>query len=135
MSTTPDFPCRARGTCRLACCEVGVDRPLIPAAFVAIWFVRRGSPDPTVRPTGGLQVTRRRSGTGRPAVAEDGRVRRPLPEPAFEAPDSGRAAVSVPGTQFRAGWPQGIAPLGLPRIRTCPFRHTALHIMNSLRDG
>src|SRR5271157_786073 len=36
---------------------------------------------------------------------------------------------------FRAGWPQGIAPLGLPRIRTCPFRHTALHIMNSLRDG
>src|SRR5271157_3109071 len=37
--------------------------------------------------------------------------------------------------RFRAGWPQGIAPLGLPRIRTCPFRHTALHIMNSLRDG
>jgi len=37
--------------------------------------------------------------------------------------------------EFRAGWPQGIAPLGLPRIRTCPFRHTALHIMNSLRDG
>ena len=37
--------------------------------------------------------------------------------------------------QFRAGWPQGIAPLGLRRIRTCPFRHTALHIMNSLRDG
>src|SRR5208282_2903990 len=41
--------------------------------------VRRGSPDPAVRPTGGLQVTRRRSGTGRPAVAEDGRVRRPCP--------------------------------------------------------
>src|SRR5271166_554680 len=37
--------------------------------------------------------------------------------------------------EFRAGWPQGIAPPGLPRIRTCPFRHTALHIMNSLRDG
>ena len=37
--------------------------------------------------------------------------------------------------EFRAGWPQGIAPLGLPRIRTCPFRHTALHIMNTLRDG
>src|SRR5271157_1470437 len=39
-------------------------------------FVRRGSPDPAVRPTEGLQVTRRRSGT---AVAEDGRVRRPCP--------------------------------------------------------
>jgi hypothetical protein len=37
--------------------------------------------------------------------------------------------------QFRAGWPQGIAPLGLPQIRTCPFRHTAPHIMNALRDG
>src|SRR5208337_3348484 len=35
----------------------------------------------------------------------------------------------------RAGWPQGIAPLGLPRIRTCPLGHTALHIMNSLRGG
>src|SRR5208337_4710866 len=39
------------------------------------WF-GRGSPDPVVRPTGGLQVTRQRSGTGRPAVAEDGRVSR-----------------------------------------------------------
>jgi len=38
-------------------------------------------------------------------------------------------------SEFWAGWPQGIAPLRLPRIRTCPFRHTALHIMNSLRDG
>src|SRR5271157_3264158 len=38
-------------------------------------------------------------------------------------------------TEFRAGWPQGIAPLGLPQIRTCPFRHTAPHIMNALRDG
>ena len=36
---------------------------------------------------------------------------------------------------FRAGWPQGIAPLGLPQIRTCTFAHTAPHIMNSLRDG
>src|SRR5208337_3595423 len=44
--------------------------------------VRRGSPDPAVRPAGGLQVTRRRSGTGRPAVAEDGRVRRPCPNQA-----------------------------------------------------
>ena len=29
----------------LACCKVGLDRPLIPTAFVAICFVRRGSPD------------------------------------------------------------------------------------------
>ena len=46
----------------------------------------RASPDPAVRLTAGLQVTRRRSGTGRPAVAEDGRVRRPLPEPACTRP-------------------------------------------------
>src|SRR5208283_2229494 len=96
MSTTPDFPCRARGTCRLACCKVGLDRPRIPAAFVALCFVRRGSPGPTVRPTGGLQVRRRRAGTGRPAVAEDGRVRRPLPEPAFELPGSRRAWLGGP---------------------------------------
>jgi len=37
--------------------------------------------------------------------------------------------------EFWAGWPQGIAPLGLPQIRTCPLGHTARHIMNSLRDG
>src|SRR5208283_2248373 len=29
----------------------------------------------------------------------------------------------------------GIAPLGLPQIRTCTFAHTAPHIMSSLRDG
>ena len=34
--------------------------------------VRRGSPDPAVRLIAGLHVTRRRSGTGRPTVAEDG---------------------------------------------------------------
>src|SRR5208337_5351418 len=73
-------PCSAdRGPPRmaLACCEVG-------------HFVRRGSPDPAVRPTVGVQVTRRGSGTGRPPVAEDGRVRRTLPEPAFEVPGSSR---------------------------------------------
>ena len=37
--------------------------------------------------------------------------------------------------ELRAGWPQGIAPLGLPQIRTCTFAHTAPHIMSSLRDG
>src|SRR5208337_4632229 len=84
------------GSTRVACCKVGLDRPLIPAAFVAIWFVRRGSPDPTVRPTGGLQVTRRRSEAGRLAVIEDGRVRRPLPEPAFEVPGSGCARLGGP---------------------------------------
>src|SRR5208337_705713 len=47
----------------------------------------------------------------------------------------GRAVEKIGVQRGRAGWPQGIAPLGLPRIRTCPFRHTALHIMNSLRDG
>ena len=45
-------------------------------------LVRRGSLDPAVRSTVGLQVTRLRSGRGRPSVAEDGRGRRPLPEPA-----------------------------------------------------
>src|SRR5271157_5922364 len=34
-----------------------------------------------------------------------------------------------------AGSPQGFAPLGLPQIRTCPFGHTARHIISSLRDG
>src|SRR5271157_921629 len=57
-------------------------------------LVRRGSPDPAVWPTVGLQVTHRRSGTGRPSVAEDGRVRRPLPEPAFEVTGSSRAAAA-----------------------------------------
>src|SRR5208337_1682678 len=45
----------------------------------------------------------------------------------------------IPGTgefgEFRAGWPQGIASLGLPQIRTCTFAHTAPHIMSTLRDG
>src|SRR5271166_2374853 len=35
-------------------------------------LVRAGSPDPAVRLIAGLHVTRRRSGTGTPAVAEDG---------------------------------------------------------------
>ena len=47
----------------------------------SVKLVRRGSLDPAVRSTVGLQVTRLRSGTGRPSVAEDGRGRRPLPEP------------------------------------------------------
>jgi hypothetical protein len=80
----------------LACCKVGLDRPLIPTAFVANLLRSPRVARPTVRPTGGLQVRRRRSGTGRPAVAEDGRVRRPLPEPAFEVPGSGRAWLGGP---------------------------------------
>ena len=50
---------------------------------------------PAVRPTVGLQVTRR-PGTGRPSVAEDGRLRRTLPEPAFEVPGSNRAWLGGP---------------------------------------
>jgi len=98
---------RAGGGSGPASCQVGLDRPLIPAAFVANLFrsarasrprrsadrglVRRGSPDPAVWPTVGLQVTHRRSGTGSPSAAEDGLVRRPLPDPAFEVPGSSRA--------------------------------------------
>ena len=59
-------------------------------------FVGRGSPDPAVRPTVGLQVTHPRPGTGRPAFAEDGRVRRTLPEPAFEVLGSSRAWLGGP---------------------------------------
>ena len=35
----------------------------------------------------------------------------------------------------KAGWPQGIAPPGLPQIRTCPLSHTAPHVMSTPRDG
>ena len=42
-------------------------------------LVRAGSPDPPVRLTAGLQVTRRWSGTGRPAVAVGGGSREPRP--------------------------------------------------------
>src|SRR5208337_1146224 len=43
--------------------------------------IHRGSAQRTIaiRPTGRLQVTRQRSGTGRPSGAEDGRVSRPCP--------------------------------------------------------
>src|SRR5271166_4353039 len=37
-----------------------------------ITLVRAGPPDPAIRPTGGLHVTRQRSGAGRAAVAEAG---------------------------------------------------------------
>ena len=40
---------------------------------------------------------------------------------------------SFEGSELRAGWPQGIAPPGLPRIRTCPIGHTARHVMNTNR--
>src|SRR5271166_1465861 len=46
------------------------------------WF-GQWSPGPAIRLSGGLHVTRQRSGAGRAAVAEDGGGgRRPLPEPA-----------------------------------------------------
>jgi len=78
----------------LACCKVGLDRPLIRTAFVANLFRSARVPHPAVWPTVGLEVTRRRPGTGRPALAEDGRVRRTLPEPAFEVLGSSRAAAA-----------------------------------------
>jgi len=57
-------------------------------------FVRRESPDPAVRPTGGLQVTRQRS---EKAVAEDGRVRRPCPnQPGGASPGSPRSDSAMP---------------------------------------
>jgi len=54
---------------------------------------------------------------------------------AIAAASAGGVTRAAPPRQFRAGWPQGIAPLGLPQIRTCTFAHTAPHIMSSLRDG
>jgi len=50
--------------------KLGLTRVFFPIGFVAL--VRVGPPDPAVRLTAGLHVTRRRSGTGRPAGAEDG---------------------------------------------------------------
>ena len=80
----------------LACCKVGLDRPLIRTAFVANLFRSARVPHPAVWPTVGPEVTRRRPGTGIPALAEDGRVRRTLPEPVFEVPGSSRAWLEGP---------------------------------------
>jgi len=58
-------------------------------------FVRHWYPDPAVLPTLGLQVTHRRS--GRTAVAEDGRVRRPCPnQPGGASPRSPRWDNPIP---------------------------------------
>src|SRR5271157_264002 len=54
-------------------------------------FVRRGSPDPAARPIVGLKVTRRRSRTGKPTLAADGRVWRPCPNRWLE----GRVALTL----------------------------------------
>src|SRR5271157_2300357 len=57
-------------------------------------FVRRGSPDPAVRLTEGLQITGQGSET---AVAEDGRVRRPCPnQPGGASPGSPRWDNPIP---------------------------------------
>src|SRR5271157_5528527 len=87
--------------------------------------------------TGGLHVTRRRSGAGRPAVAEARRVRRPLPEPACARPTYHRHWTGVrlrkslfsafsrptgfpyPGTKRLPGRPTGadnLSQLGFNRI-------------------
>jgi hypothetical protein len=34
--------------------------------------------------------------------------------------------------ELGACWTRGIAPSGLPRIRTCPLGHAARHVMSSL---
>ncbi len=64
-------------------------------------FVRRGSPDPAVRPTVGLQVTGPRSET---AVAEYGLVRRPCPnQPGGASPRSPRWDNPIPCLVPRTG--------------------------------
>jgi len=80
----------------LACCKVGLDRPLIRTAFVANLIRSARVSSPAVWPTVGLEVTRRRPGTGRPALAEDGLVGRTLPEPTFEVPGSCRVWLGGP---------------------------------------
>src|SRR5271166_830313 len=84
---------RAGSGAGLACCKVGLYRPLIPTAFVANWFRS-------------ARVSRpRRSADGRspgeaPTVGDCGRRGRAgqeaLPEPAFEVPGSSRAWLGGP---------------------------------------
>jgi hypothetical protein len=64
---------RAGGGARPACCKVGLDRPLIPAAFVANLFVRRGSSSdaPTV---GDWETCVRRGRAGHEALPEPSRI-------------------------------------------------------------
>src|SRR5208283_1388600 len=64
--------------------KLRLTRVFFPIGFVAV--VRAGPPDPAVRLTAGLQVTRQRSGTGRFTVAEAGRAIKPLPETASTSP-------------------------------------------------
>lgn len=40
-----------------------------------------------------------------------------------------------PRTRRPSGWPRGIAPPGLPQIRTCALAHPAPRAMGSLRDA
>ena len=58
-------------TLALACCKVGLDRPLIPTAVVANLFRSASVSRPRCSADRRSQVTRRQSGTGRAAVAED----------------------------------------------------------------
>src|SRR5271157_1452592 len=61
------------------------------SAYTPAKPVTVATPDPAARQTVGLQVTHRRSRTGRPTVTADGRVRRPLPEPIL----GGRVALAL----------------------------------------
>jgi hypothetical protein len=80
----------------LACCKVGLDRPLIPTTFIANLFrsarvsrprrlADRRSPR-DVSPAGDWETCARRGWA----------VGRPLPEPAFEGPGSSRAWLGGP---------------------------------------
>src|SRR5208282_27429 len=78
-----------------------------PLGFLAL--VRAGSPGPAIRLSGGVHVTRQRSGAGGAAVAEDGGVRKPVPEPATGR-DCSSSTTSVnhrgpPSMSRRAGYP------------------------------
>ena len=72
----------------------------------------------------------------------------PRARPLLRRPPSLSRALGSPGRLLSVRWrearaarlagagsPRGIAPPGLPQIRTCTFVHTARQVMSSLRDG
>jgi len=76
-------------------------------------------------------------------VALDRWTAMPWAGPSRDMPLAFRIVDDATGKTYRGcqtagsgpGRPQGIAPLGLPQIRTCPLGHTARHVMSSLRGG
>ena len=83
-SRLPRRPSRREPEGQAACSKVGLDRSLIPAAFVRSLFrsARVFRPLPSV--DRGLQVTRRLSGTRRSAVAEDGHGQETCPNQLYK---------------------------------------------------